>query len=147
MLVLAIETSCDDTSVSLVDDTGFVKDLGSANQDLLHSPFGGVVPEIASRGHTETLLPLIDQILARSNTTWAQVDGIAVTSEPGLLGSLLVGVVTAKALALAHGKPLIGVNHIEGHLMAPLLVDQNTGAVTKTSPFPYIALAVSGGHT
>ena len=148
-LVLAIETSCDDTSVSLVDEKGYVHDLGSANQDLLHQPFGGVVPEIASRSHTETLLPLIDHVLQRSKTPWSQIDGVAVTSEPGLLGSLLVGVVTAKALCLAHQKPLIGVNHIEGHLFAPLLIDASSDLANAPGPefFPYLALAVSGGHT
>lgn len=143
-LILGLETSCDDTAVALVDHNGRVHCSLSANQDLAHAPFGGVVPELASRCHTETLIPLVD--LALSNANWSQIDAIAVTARPGLIGSLLVGVVTAKSLALAKGKPLIAVNHIEGHILAPLLRDEEY-APPESFDFPYVALIVSGGHT
>lgn len=144
--VLGIETSCDDTSVALIDITGFVHAQISANQDAQHRPFGGVVPEVASRQHTENLIPLIDRLFSQTKANWSDLDAIAVTSRPGLIGSLLVGVVTAKALSLAKGIPLIDVNHIEGHLLAPLLKD-STYAPPVDFGFPYLGLAVSGGHT
>jgi N6-L-threonylcarbamoyladenine synthase len=144
--VLAIETSCDDTSIALVRPDGYVEACLAANQDLVHKPFGGVVPEIASRNHTLQILPLLNEILDRTKRGWSQIDGIAVTSRPGLIGSLLVGVVTAKTLALVHEKPLIGVNHLEGHLLAPFLYDEKWPA-PQGLKFPYIALAISGGHT
>jgi N6-L-threonylcarbamoyladenine synthase len=144
--ILGIETSCDDTAVALVDLTGNV--LGSlyANQNTLHAPFGGVVPEMASRRHTEQLLPLLEDLFAQTKMNWSHVEAIAVTSRPGLIGSLLVGVVAAKALALAKGKKLIGINHIEGHLFAPFLHDQ-TYQPPQGFTFPYLGLAVSGGHS
>lgn len=144
--VLGIETSCDDTAVALVDEKGVVRSSLFANQDELHAPYGGVVPEMASRRHTEQLLPLIERLLAESATTWDRILGIAVTSRPGLIGSLLVGVVTAKTLALAKKKKLIGVNHIEGHLLAPLLSDESYQPPAGFD-FPFLGLAVSGGHT
>jgi N6-L-threonylcarbamoyladenine synthase len=142
MKILGIETSCDDTSVALVEDTGFVHQQVSANQDLIHSRFGGIVPELASRNHSLFLLPLIDQII---NGDSSRFDAISVTSRPGLVGSLIVGVVTAKALALSYQKPIIGVNHLEGHILAPFLYDDKNAKLELQ--FPYIALAVSGGHT
>lgn len=145
-MILALETSCDDTSVAIVDLDGRVRILLSANQDLFHRPFGGIVPEVASRQHTENLLPLVDGALVQSGLGWDALTGIAVTSRPGLIGSLLVGVVTAKALALAKDLPFIGVNHIEAHLLAPLLRD-STYEPPKEFDFPYLGLAVSGGHT
>jgi len=99
--VLALETSCDDTSVAIVRRDGFVLGCISADQDFLHKTFGGVVPEIASRNHTLQVLPLLEQLFERTKLSWPDIDGIAVTSRPGLIGSLLVGVVTAKTLALA----------------------------------------------
>lgn len=144
--ILAFETSCDDTSVAIVSHDGFVEACCSAHQDLAHAPFGGVVPEIASRNHTEAILPLIEAAFEKSGRTWADIQGLAVTNRPGLLGSLLVGVVTTKALALTKKLPWIAVNHIEGHLLAPLLQDQDY-QVAKDFTFPYLALAVSGGHT
>jgi N6-L-threonylcarbamoyladenine synthase len=144
--VLAIETSCDDTSVAIVRADGFVVACLAANQDLAHMPFGGVVPEIASRNHTLQILPLIDQLISKVGWSWEKIDGIAVTSRPGLLGSLLVGVVTAKTLALVYGKPLLGVNHLEAHLLAPFLFDDRNPRLADLA-FPYLALAVSGGHT
>lgn len=145
-VILGIETSCDDTSVALVSSSGHVKAVVSAHQDLVHAPFGGIVPEIASRNHTLQVLPLIERCFERAEYSWDQVDGIAVTNRPGLLGSLLVGVVTAKSLALCQEKPFLGVNHLEAHLLAPFLQDESH----KPPPsfgFPYLALAVSGGHT
>lgn len=145
-LVLGIETSCDDTAAALVDQKGVVRGSLFANQDTLHAPFGGVVPEMASRRHTEQLLPLIDRLFSECSVNWDDISGIAVTSRPGLIGSLLVGVVAAKTLALSKKKKLIGVNHIEGHLLAPLLEDDEYRAPSGFG-FPYIGLAVSGGHT
>lgn len=145
-LCLAIETSCDDTSVALVGADGVVHGLVSANQDLAHAPFGGIVPEIACRNHSLNLLPLIEEIFRKSGKTWAEVQGIAVTNRPGLIGSLIVGIVTAKSLAQARGLPLIGVNHLEGHILAPFLRDpQYQPRISFAEPF--LALAVSGGHT
>lgn len=144
--VLAIETSCDDTSVSIVGHDGFVFAVCSANQDLAHEPFGGVVPEIASRNHSLNLLPLVEGTFKKASMNWDDIDGIAVTSRPGLIGALIVGVVTAKSLALSFKKPLIGVNHLEGHLLAPFLKDDRF-APPEDFKYPYVSLAVSGGHT
>lgn len=145
-LILGIETSCDDTAVALVDPTGRVIGSISAHQNTLHAPFGGVVPEMASRRHTEQLLPLLEELFQQTGVSWSDVEGISVTSRPGLIGSLLVGVVAAKSLALAKKKKFIGVNHIEGHLLAPFLRD-DTYHPPKEFGFPYVGLAVSGGHT
>lgn len=144
--VLAIETSCDDTSVAVVTAEGQVLACCSAHQDLVHAPFGGVVPEIASRSHTEALLPLVETTLAKAGSDWSQIEGLAVTSRPGLVGALMVGVVTAKTLALVKGIPWIGVNHIEGHLVAPFLRDESHRPPPRFE-FPYLALVISGGHT
>ncbi len=145
-MILALETSCDDTSVAIVDQHGHVRSLVSVNQDSVHKPFGGVVPEVASRQHTEQLLPLIERALEEAKIDWSKVSGLAVTSRPGLIGSLLVGVVTAKTLSMVYGLPLAGVNHIEGHLLAPLLKD-GSYSPPRDFGFPYLGLAVSGGHT
>lgn len=144
--ILAVETSCDDTSVAIVRNDGWVHSVLSASQDLVHKPFGGVVPEIAGRSHAETLLPLIDKVISGHEGGWGDIQGLVVTNRPGLLGSLLVGVVTVKALALAKKLPMIGVNHLEGHIFAPLLRDQ-TYSPPENFKFPFISLAVSGGHT
>lgn len=144
--VLAIETSCDDTSVAVVEPGGRVLACLMAGQDLHHARFGGIVPEIASRNHTHHLLPLIEETLVRAGVTLEQIDGFAVTSRPGLIGALLIGLVTAKTLSLTTGKPFIGINHLEGHLIAPFLRDE-TYAPPAGFDFPYVALAVSGGHT
>ncbi len=145
-LILAVETSCDDTSVAVVRHDGFVLSLCSAHQDLVHRPFGGIVPEIASRNHTEQLLPLIERALSEARVGWDSIDGLAVTSRPGLIGSLIVGLVTVKTLALAKNLPFVGVNHLEAHLLAPFLSDKDHSP-PKTFDFPYLALAISGGHT
>ncbi|MBY0385756.1 tRNA (adenosine(37)-N6)-threonylcarbamoyltransferase complex transferase subunit TsaD [bacterium] len=143
---LAIETSCDDTSVAFVNQNGFVLSQMTANQDLAHSAFGGVVPEIAGRQHYETLLPLIDQLFQKNNKTWKDVSGIAVTNRPGLVGSLLVGLVTAKTLSLVHKKPFIGVHHIEGHIVSAFLNEQ-APELNNLWDDSFVALVVSGGHT
>jgi N6-L-threonylcarbamoyladenine synthase len=142
--VLALESSCDDSSVAIVRQGGFVEGCLSQSQDVAHAPFGGVVPEVASRWHTENLLPLVERIFSQTKLGWSDIDGIAVTTRPGLVGSLLVGVVTAKSLALALGKPWIGVNHIEGHILSVLLNDASYQPAAK---FPFLSLVVSGGHT
>lgn len=144
--VLAIESSCDDTSVAVVATGGRVLAVLSAHQNAEHEAFGGIVPEIASRNHTYHLMPLVDACLKRAGMALKDVDGFAVTSKPGLIGSLLVGLVAAKSLALATGKPFIGVNHLEGHLLAPFLKDAQY-APPGDFVYPYIALAISGGHT
>jgi len=144
--VLAIETSCDDTSVAIVNHDGFVVAQVSAAQDQAHQPFGGIVPEIACRNHTYQLLPLIEQVLKKAQMSWSAIDALAVTHAPGLIGSLLVGLVTAKTLAMMMKKPFIGVNHLEGHLLAPFLRDESF-APPDQFDYPYVALAISGGHS
>ncbi|MEY4616195.1 MAG: O-sialoglycoprotein endopeptidase [Pseudomonadota bacterium] len=142
--VLSIETSCDDTSVAIVGHDGYVHELVSASQDDVHAPFGGIVPEIACRNHSFQLLPLVEKVM--TNYDWNDIHGIAVTNRPGLVGSLIVGLVTAKTLAQLKKKPFIGVNHLEGHLLAPFLRDdQYQPSFSHDQPF--VALAVSGGHT
>ena len=144
--VLSIETSCDDTSVAIVGHDGFVFSVVSANQDQLHKAFGGIVPEIAGRAHTEMVLPVLEECFKKAQLSWKDIDGIVVTNRPGLVGSLLVGVVTAKALAQAVEKPFLGVNHLEAHLLAPFLKDVSY-APPEDFNYPYLALAISGGHT
>ncbi|MCB0347616.1 MAG: tRNA (adenosine(37)-N6)-threonylcarbamoyltransferase complex transferase subunit TsaD [Bdellovibrionales bacterium] len=144
--VLAIETSCDDTSVAIVGSDGWVYQVASLSQDKDHAVFGGIVPEIASRSHNTSLLPLVEICLQKANLKIEDLDGICVTSEPGLLGSLLVGLVTAKTLAMTFDKPFLGVNHLEGHLLAPFLKDDKYQPPTDFD-YPFLALAVSGGHT
>ena len=154
--ILAVETSCDDTSVAVVEADGAVLGLGSFNQDQAHKPFGGIVPEVAGRNHTAALLPLIESVLAKARRenradaavglTWDDIDGLAVTNKPGLVGSLLVGLVTVKSLALAKRLPFVGVNHLEGHLLAPFLRDPQYQPPDSFT-YPFAALAVSGGHT
>ncbi|MBC7741103.1 MAG: tRNA (adenosine(37)-N6)-threonylcarbamoyltransferase complex transferase subunit TsaD [Bdellovibrionaceae bacterium] len=144
--VLAVETSCDDTSVAIVKDSGYVVCQVSAHQDLAHAPYGGIVPEIASRNHSVALLPLITHVLEKAQLNWSQINGLAVTNRPGLIGSLIVGIMTIKTISQAYDIPLIGVNHLEGHLLAPFLKDDQY-APPQVFNYPYLALAVSGGHT
>lgn len=144
--VLSVETSCDDTSVAIVDQSGFVVKQVSAHQDLQHAPFGGIVPEIASRNHSIALLPLIQHCLNEAQLDWSQIDGLTVTNRPGLIGSLIVGIMTLKSVSQSFQIPLIGVNHLEGHLLAPFLKDAEYQPPADFN-YPYIALAVSGGHT
>ena len=139
MKVLGIETSCDDTSVALYDsDSGVAENLVSSQVDL-HDHFGGVVPELASRAHLVNLLPLVDYLLERQKLTLKDLDGVAVTAGPGLIGALLVGLSTGKALAAAADLPLVGIHHIEGHILA--------NALTSELVLPAVVLVVSGGHT
>jgi len=146
--ILGIETSCDDTAAAVVDDTGLVLSSVISSQDAFHRKYDGIVPEIASRRHTATIIACIDEALLQAGMRIQDVDGIAVTYGPGLIGSLLVGVETAKGLAYASGKPLIAVNHLEGHIMAAFLRDP-AGEASPLSgdDFPVLALIVSGGHT
>ncbi len=145
-MILGIETSCDDTSAAIVRTDGYVIGNLLINQDEVHRPFGGIVPEIASRNHTFYLLNLIERLLEESRLGWKDIGGIAVTNRPGLLGSLLVGVITAKTLSLAKNKPFVGVHHLEGHIMAPFLSDEKHKAPLFFKD-PFLALVVSGGHT
>lgn len=144
--VLAIETSCDDTSVAIVDRTGWVHAVVSASQDLDHEMYGGIVPEIAARNHSIALIPLIEEAFKKAEMTWNDVQGIAVTNRPGLVGALIVGLVTAKSLSQAKKLPFLAVNHLEGHLLAPFLRDAQY-APPDDFGYPYVGLAISGGHT
>lgn len=138
MRILAIESSCDDTATAVIED-GAVRSNIVLSQDAVHRPYGGVVPELASRSHMRAILPLIDAALEQAQRTLDDVDAIVATYGPGLVGSLLVGLNTAKAIAFARGLPFLGVNHIEGHLLSPL--------IDSDLQFPYVGLVVSGGHT
>lgn len=140
MKVLGIETSCDETAVAVVEDDRIVLSNLIASQVDLHRRFGGVVPELASRAHLEALNPLMDEALEQAGIRFADLDGVAVTVGPGLVGALLVGLAAAKAVALATGADLIGVNHLEGHIHANFLEHG------PPQP-PYVCLVVSGGHT
>ncbi len=144
--VLAIETSCDDTSVAIVDRSGWVHSVVSASQDLEHEMYGGIVPEIAARNHSIALIPLIEEAFKKANMTWNDVQGIAVTNRPGLVGALIVGLVTAKSLSQAKKIPFLAINHLEGHLLAPFLRDAQY-APPDDFGYPYVGLAISGGHT
>ena len=138
-IVLGIESSCDETAAALVTSERVILAQRIASQDDAHRPYGGVVPEIAARAHVERLTPLIEAVLADAGMTLADVDAIAATAGPGLIGGVMVGLVTAKALAMASDKPLIAINHLEGHALSPRLAD-------PALAFPYLLLLVSGGH-
>ncbi len=138
-LVLGIESSCDETAAALVDGDRRILAQRIASQDAAHAPYGGVVPEIAARAHVEVLTPLIAATLADAGLELGDVDAIAATAGPGLIGGVMVGLVTAKALAMAADKPLIAINHLEGHALSPRLADPGLA-------FPYLLLLVSGGH-
>lgn len=139
MRVLGIETSCDDTSVALYDSEQGVAENLVSSQVELHDVFGGVVPELASRAHLVNLLPLLDTLLRRQEVELSDLDGVAVTRGPGLIGALLVGLSTAKAVAMAAELPLVGVHHLEGHILANALMEEMV--------LPAVVLVVSGGHT
>lgn len=172
--ILAIESSCDETAVALVDAAGRVAVNAVASQAELHARYGGVVPEVASRRHLEAILPLLDEAMAAAEAGWDDVRALAVTRAPGLIGCLLIGVETAKALAWARGKPLIAVHHLRAHLHAPFLVPEKPalrhllaeggaeraalppaagegwaaeGTLLAVPDFPHAGLIVSGGHT
>lgn len=148
-LILGLETSCDETAASVVEDGILVRSNVVSTQHELHQRFGGVVPEIASRAHLEKLLPVIDTAVRDAGLTLDQLDAIAVGNRPGLVGSLVVGASAAKALAWSLGLPLIGVDHVLAHLYAPSLVDSSAeGAKPQAAiAYPAIGLVVSGGHT
>jgi len=140
MIVLGIESSCDETAAALVEDGRHILSSVVSSQVAIHRPYGGVVPELASRQHVKVIIPVISQALQRADLEMSSVDGIAVTQGPGLVGSLLVGIGVAKGLAYATGKPLVAVNHLEGHIQAAFM--------NESQPcFPVVALVVSGGHT
>ena len=138
-LILGIESSCDETAAALVASDRRILAHRLAGQEAAHRPYGGVVPEIAARAHVEILPRLIEEMLAEAGIDLAEVDAIAATAGPGLIGGVMVGLLTAKGLALAAGKPLVAVNHLEGHALSPMLSDPDLA-------FPYLLLLVSGGH-
>jgi N6-L-threonylcarbamoyladenine synthase len=140
MLVLGIESSCDETAAAVLADGRRVLSSVVASQDAIHAPYGGVVPELASRRHLEVITPVISRALETAGVKLADLHGLAVTQGPGLVGSLLVGCSVAKSLAWVHRKPMVGVNHLEGHIYA--------ASLTEEPPVhPFLALVVSGGHT
>ena len=140
MRVLGIETSCDETGVALYDhELGLLADA-LYSQVALHAEFGGVVPELASRDHVRKTLPLVSQVLAEAGVNPAEIDGVAYTAGPGLMGALLVGAAIGRSLAFGWDIPAVAVHHMEGHLLAPMLE-------ANPPQFPFVALLVSGGHT
>jgi N6-L-threonylcarbamoyladenine synthase len=140
MRVLGIETSCDETGIALFDsEHGLLADA-LYSQVAVHEEYGGVVPELASRDHVRKTLPLIDEVLSRAGVSGAELDGIAYTAGPGLVGALMVGATLARSLALGWGVPSLGIHHMEGHLLAPMLE-------AERPQYPFVALLVSGGHT
>nr|HEX4315664.1 tRNA (adenosine(37)-N6)-threonylcarbamoyltransferase complex transferase subunit TsaD [Kofleriaceae bacterium] len=140
MLVLGLESSCDETAAAIVEDGRVARADVVASQHEVHARYGGVVPELASRAHILNVVPVVQAALDRAHVTLGELDGIAVTNAPGLVGALLVGLQTAKALAWVTGKPLVGVHHLHGHLSAIYLEPE-------PPPFPHLALIASGGHT
>ncbi len=138
-IVLGIETSCDETAVALVTGARRILAQRIASQDDRHAPYGGVVPEIAARAHAERLAPMLAAVMADAGLTLDDVDAVAATAGPGLIGGVMVGLVSAKALAMAAGKPLLAINHLAGHALSPRLAD-------PALAFPYLLLLVSGGH-
>ncbi|WP_437679330.1 tRNA (adenosine(37)-N6)-threonylcarbamoyltransferase complex transferase subunit TsaD [Sorangium sp. So ce131] len=147
MRVLGIETSCDETAAAVVTEGGEVLSDVVRSQVALHAPYGGVVPEVAARDHARAVVPVVREALSRAGVTPAELDGVAVTSRPGLAGALLVGLQAAKGLAWAAGKPLVGVDHLVGHLLAVFLRRDGAPAPEALPAFPYVALLASGGHT
>src|SRR6204780_4393065 len=143
--ILGIESSCDETAAAGVGSGEKLVSNGVASQIATHQPFGGVVPELASREHLRAIVPVVRQALAEADQTYNSIDAIAVTQGPGLAGALLVGISYAKALAFALDKPLIAVNYLEGHIHAVLLEERLSGEGELN--FPVLALVVSGGHT
>jgi len=138
-VILGLESSCDETAAALICADRRILAHRLATQDAAHRPYGGVVPEIAARAHVDALIPLVEAALTEAGMTLRQVDAVAATAGPGLIGGVMVGLVTGKALAMAAGKPLIAVNHLEGHALSPRLAD-------PALEFPYLLLLVSGGH-
>ena len=139
MKILAIESSCDETAAAIIENDTILSNFISSQIEI-HARYGGVVPEVAARSHIEAIIPVIEKAMSEANADWSSIDAIAVTKGPGLLGSLLIGVMTAKTLAITKQKPLIGVNHIWAHGFAAFLTDNKP-------QYPFLALTVSGGHT
>jgi N6-L-threonylcarbamoyladenine synthase len=145
-LILAVESSCDETGIAIVEGGRRIHANVVASQVALHAQTGGIVPEVAARAHLRWIVPVLDEAWATAGVEWRDIDGVAVTYGPGLAGSLLVGINFAKTLAWVHDKPLVGVNHLEGHIYAGWLLDPGD-AERDEPPFPLVALVVSGGHT
>jgi N6-L-threonylcarbamoyladenine synthase len=145
-LLLALETSCDETGVALIEGGRRIHANVVASQVALHAPAGGIVPEVAARAHLRWILPVLDEAWRDAGASWDDISAVAVTRGPGLAGSLLVGINVAKTLAWVHEKPLVGVNHLEGHVYAAWLRDPGQADGEQPS-FPLVALVVSGGHT
>jgi N6-L-threonylcarbamoyladenine synthase len=143
--VLGIESSCDETGAAIVDENGIVLSDVVQSQVDLHAQYGGVIPELASRDHLRNFAPVVRDAMAKANVSWDDLEGIAVTNRPGLVGALLVGVQAAKGLAWARGLPLVGVDHLVGHLLAVFL--RRTPEAGSPPAFPFVALLASGGHT
>lgn len=139
MVILGLESSCDETAAAIVDASHHIHANIIASSSAIHASHGGVVPEIAARAHLDTLVPVVRQALEKANMSWDDIDGVAATGGPGLIGGVLVGTVAAKAMARFHDKPYLAINHLEGHALTARLTD-------KVS-FPYLLLLVSGGHT
>jgi len=145
-LVLAVESSCDETAIALVEDGRRIHANVVASQVALHAATGGIVPEVAARAHLRWIVPVLDEAWSAAGAGWDDVGAVAVTHGPGLAGSLLVGINFAKTLAWVHDRPLLGVNHLEGHVYAAWLLDPGEED-REEPPFPLVALVVSGGHT
>ena len=144
MKILGIETSCDETAAAVVEDGVSILSNQIASQVEIHARYGGIVPEVASRQHILAIIPILKQAMTEAKVTWSALAGLAVTIGPGLAGSLLIGVNAAKAIALAHGLPITGVNHLEGHIYANWLAEHNPDSAPR---FPLVCLIVSGGHS
>ena len=144
MKILGIETSCDETAVAVVEDGREILSNVVVSQIDIFAEYGGVIPEVAARSHLEVMMPVVDKALADAGCDWDDIDAIAVTHAPGLLGSLLIGTLTARTLAILHEKPLYAVHHLKSHVYANWLFDEDTDNVPT---FPLLALVISGGHT
>ncbi len=142
MRILAVETSCDETAAAVVEDGRRIVSSVVSTQTAIHAPYGGVVPELASRHHIENVVPVVSEAMSMAEMEYGDLDAVAVTQGPGLVGSLLVGIQVAKGIAFVHGKPLVPVHHIAGHIQAPFLASGG-----REIAFPALALVVSGGHT
>src|SRR4051812_24881460 len=150
MKILGIETSCDETAAAVVENGNRLLSNVVASSADLHVKYGGIVPEIAARSHIEVILPVIHHALDKAKASWQDIDGIAVTYGAGLGGSLLIGVMTARTLAITHDKPVYGINHVEGHVYANFLTGTPLPGYqlrSKQPEFPMLAIIVSGGHS
>ncbi|MBR3172558.1 tRNA (adenosine(37)-N6)-threonylcarbamoyltransferase complex transferase subunit TsaD [Candidatus Saccharibacteria bacterium] len=149
MKILGIETSCDETAAAVVEDGVTTLSNVVVSQIDIFAEYGGVIPEVAARSHLEVMMPVIDKALADAGVTWEDIDAIAVTHAPGLLGSLLIGTLTARTLAILHNKPLYAVHHLKSHVYANWLQDEQKNATRSEAlpTFPLLALVISGGHT